>query len=53
MLPVRVNADCVIVNGKLKGTKGRVVSFDYSVNKVKIVIDESTYVTTVHENIEQ
>lgn len=53
MLPVKVNANCTIVNGPLKGIKGRVVSFDYMLNKVEIVLNENTYVTTVHENIEQ
>lgn len=53
MLPVKVNADCTIMDGKLKGVKGRVISFDYSLNKVKIEIDEITYVTTTHENIKQ
>lgn len=53
MLPVKVNVDCIIINGELKGIKGRVISFDYTLNKVKIMLNENTYVTTVHENIEQ
>lgn len=53
MLPIIVNRDCVIVKGVLKGTIGRVVSFDYKENEVKIMLDASTYVVTIHENVEQ
>ncbi len=53
MLPVKVNADCIIVDGPLKGTKGKVVSFDYFQNIVEIMVDTRTYITTVHENVEQ
>lgn len=53
MLPITVNRDCVIVRGPLKGTIGRVVAFDYTENEVKIMIDASTYVVTIHENVEQ
>lgn len=53
MLSVVVNSDCVIVRGPLKGTIGKVVAFDYPSNEVTIMLDESTYVITIHENIEQ
>ena len=53
MLPVKVNADCVIIKGSLRGKVGRVVAFDYTENEVKIALDDITYVVTGHENIEQ
>ena len=53
MLPVVVNSNCVIVRGPLKGTVGKVVEFNYTANEVTIMLDESTYVVTIHENIEQ
>lgn len=53
MLPIIVNRDCVIVKGPLKGTIGRVVAFDYKENEVKIMLDASTYIVTIHENVEQ
>lgn len=53
MLPITVNANCEIIEGSLKGFKGKVVAFDYPKNEVTILLDKDTYVITKHENIKQ
>lgn len=53
MLPVKVNAECKIIDGELKNRKGTVVAFDYLLNEVTVELDDTTRVITVHENIEQ
>ena len=53
MLPVKVNAECKIIDGALKNRKGTVVAFDYLLNEVTVELDDTTRVITVHENIEQ
>lgn len=53
MLPIKVNAECKIINGALKNRKGIVVAFDYLLNEVTVEFDDTTRVVTVHENIEQ
>lgn len=53
MLPVKVNANCTIINGPLEGYTGKVVAFNYLLNEVEIDLGDNLKYITVHENIEQ
>jgi hypothetical protein len=52
-MAVKVNQEATILNGILKGVKGKVVGADSECNLVQIRVDEKCVVETDYNNIVQ